>query len=303
MAEQLRFDNRVVIVTGAGNGLGRAHALLFASRGAKVVVNDLGGSSAGDGASHRAADVVVNEIKAAGGEAVANYNSVADGAAVVQTALDAFGRVDVVVNNAGILRDAIFHKMTEADFDAVVAVNLKGPFNVARAAATPMREQGGGRMLHMTSTSGLIGNFGQANYAAAKLGVAGLSRSIALDMARFGVTSNAIAPFAWSRMTGTIPINSEADRIRVERMRAMTPAKVAALAVALAADGAAQVSGQIFSVRGNEIFLYSQPRPIRALARLEGWTPQDVLAHALPAFAPSFTPLERSADVFCWDPV
>ena len=201
MAEQLRFDNRVVIVTGAGNGLGRAHALLFASRGAKVVVNDLGGSSAGDGASHRAADVVVNEIKAAGGEAVANYNSVADGAAVVQTALDAFGRVDVVVNNAGILRDKTFAKMTPEDFAFVVDVHLNGSAYATKACWETFRDQAYGRVLMTASSTGLFGNFGQANYGAAKLGLAGLTKTLYLEGAKYNIKVNTLSPVAGTRMT------------------------------------------------------------------------------------------------------
>ena len=193
---------KVVVVTGAGGGIGREVALLAAQEGAAVVVNDLGGSVSGTGQDTGPAQQVVADIQAAGGRAVANADSVTDYAGaqrIVQCALDSFGRVDGVVNNAGILRDAIFHKMAPEDFAAVVQVHLMGSFYVSRAAAEHFRAQGGGAFVHMTSTSGLVGNVGQANYAAAKLGIAGLSRSIALDMQRFGVRSNCISPFAWSR--------------------------------------------------------------------------------------------------------
>ena len=264
------------------------------------------GTGGGEGEDALPATEVVNEITAAGGKAVANFDSVTDSAAaqgMVDQAIENFGKLDIVVNNAGIVRDAIFHKMTEDEWDQVIAVHLKGAYNVSRAAATVFREQQSGRMIHMTSTSGLIGNFGQANYAAAKLGMVGLSRSIALDMARYNVTSNAIGPFAWSRLIGTIPIKSEEERIRVERLKSMTPAKVAPLVAALASDAAQNVTGQVFVSRGSEVMLLSQPRPIRSMARPDGWTPESILEHAFPAFSSTLVPLERSADVFCWDPV
>lgn len=305
MAESKLLDGKVALVTGAGRGVGREIALLLAQQGAKVIVNDLGGSGGGEGQDDAPANEVIAAIRAAGGEAVANFDSVANMKAaqgMINQAVDTFGRIDIVVNNAGILRDSIFHKMTEEDWDLVVSVHLKGSFNVARAAATHFREQQSGRMIHMTSTSGLIGNFGQANYAAAKLGIVGLSRSIALDMARYNVTSNAIAPFAWSRLIGTIPTTTDAERIRVERMKRMTPAKVAPLVAALSSDRAQHVTGQVFAVRSDEVFLFSQSRPARGLGRSDGWTAEAILDHALPAFGPALTPLERSADVFCWDP-
>lgn len=306
MSERALLDGKVAIVTGAGRGVGREIALLMAQKGARVVVNDLGGTGGGEGEDALPATEVVNEIRAAGGEAEANFESVADAKAaqgMVKQALASFGQLDIVVNNAGIVRDSIFHKMTEDEWDQVIAVHLKGAYNVSRAAATRFREQQSGRMIHMTSTSGLIGNFGQANYAAAKLGIVGLSRSIALDMARYNVTSNAIGPFAWSRLIGTIPVKSEEERIRVDRLKSMTPAKVAPLVTALASDAAQSISGQVFVSRGSEVMLLNQPRPLRAMARPEGWSPETILEHAFPAFSSSLVPLERSADVFCWDPV
>ncbi len=299
-------EGKVVVVTGAGGGIGRDIALAMAREGAKVVVNDIGASVSGEGNDAGPAQAVVNEIKALGGEAAANTDSVSDAAGagrIVQTALDNFGRIDVVVNNAGILRDRFFHKMSVDEWDAVLKVHLYGAYYVSRAAATHFKEQESGNYIHMTSTSGLVGNFGQANYSAAKLGVAALSKSIALDMQKFNVRSNCISPFAWSRMIGSIPTETAEEQARVERIKQMTPAKIAPMAVALASDSSAHVNGQIFAVRNNEIFLMSQPRPVRSVHRSEGWTPQTVLNHAMPALKSSFFDLERSGDVFSWDPI
>jgi NAD(P)-dependent dehydrogenase (short-subunit alcohol dehydrogenase family) len=297
---------KVVVVTGAGGGIGRDIALAMAREGAKIVVNDLGASVSGEGNDTGPAQAVVNEIKALGGEAVANTDSVSEAASagrIIQTALDTFGRVDVVVNNAGILRDRFFHKMSVDEWDAVIKVHLYGAFHVSRAAAPHFKEQGSGNYIHMTSTSGLIGNFGQANYAAAKLGVAALSKAIAVDMEKFNVRSNCIAPFAWSRMIGSIPTDTPAEQARVDRIKQMTPAKIAPLVVCLASDESSYANGQIFAVRNNEIFLMSQPRPVRSVHRSEGWTPESVASHALPALKAMFYPLDRSGDVFTWDPV
>ncbi|MEN9773732.1 MAG: hypothetical protein RL322_802 [Pseudomonadota bacterium] len=299
-------QDQVVLVTGAGGGIGRAIALAMAREGAWVVVNDIGASVNGEGNDAGPAQQVVNEIIAMGGQAVANTDSVADPASaarLVKTAIEAFGRIDVVVNNAGILRDRIFHKMNAEEWDSVIKVHLYGTYHVSRAAAPYFKDQESGVYIHMTSTSGLVGNFGQANYAAAKMGVAALSKSIALDMQRFNVRSNCISPFAWSRMIGAIPTDTPEQQARVERIKQMTPDKIAPLAVALAAESGRHVTGQIFAVRNNEVFLMSQPRPVRSVHRGEGWTPQTVASHALPALQASFYPLDRSADVFSWDPV
>jgi NAD(P)-dependent dehydrogenase (short-subunit alcohol dehydrogenase family) len=306
MSNPPMLDNKVVIVTGAGGGIGRDIALAMAREGAKVVVNDIGASVAGEGKDTGPAQAVAGEIIAAGGQAVANTDSVSEAASaarIVGTALETFGRLDVVVNNAGILRDRFFHKMSPEEWDAVIKVHLYGSFHVSRAAAPHFKEQQGGCYVHMTSTSGLIGNFGQANYAAAKLGVAALSKSIALDMQKFNVRSNCISPFAWSRMIGSIPTETPEEQARVDRLKQMTPAKIAPLAVCLASDAAKDVNGQIFAVRNNEIFLMSQPRPVRSVHRGEGWTPQSVASHALPALKAGFYGLDRSSDVFSWDPV
>jgi NAD(P)-dependent dehydrogenase (short-subunit alcohol dehydrogenase family) len=300
------LKEKVVVVTGAGRGIGREIALLAAREGARVVVNDLGGSTAGEGEDRRPADAVVAEIAAAGGTALANFASIADPAAassIIDDAVRNFGRIDAVVNNAGILRDRIFHKMSHADWHDVVNVHLNGYFFVSRAAADHFREQGSGCFVHFSSSSGLIGNVGQSSYSAAKLGVVAMSKSIALDMARYGVRSNCIAPFAWSRLAQTMPEETPAQRQRVARFKSMSADKIAPLAVLLCSDAAADVNGQIFCVRKNEVFLFSHPRPIRSLHRAEGWTPQTLAEHMLPAFRPSFQNLDVSADVFAWDPV
>jgi NAD(P)-dependent dehydrogenase (short-subunit alcohol dehydrogenase family) len=299
-------EGKVVLVTGAGGGIGREIALAMARSGARVVVNDIGSSLAGEGQDAGPAQAVANEIKAAGGAAVASTDSVSErsGAArIVESAIEAFGRIDVVVNNAGILRDRMFHKMSEEEWDAVLKVHLYGSFHVSRAAASYFKDQQSGCYIHMTSTSGLIGNLGQANYSAAKMGIVGLSKSIALDMQRFNVRSNCIAPFAWSRMVGAIPTSTPEEQARVDSLKQMTPAKIAPLAVCLASEQASDANGQIFSVRNNEIFLISQPRPVRSVHRSEGWSPETVASHALPALKAMFHPLDRSGDVFSWDPV
>jgi len=305
MAQKMVQD-KVVVVTGAGGGIGRDMALALAAAGARVVVNDIGTSTAGEGTDAGPAQRVAEEIRAAGGQAVPNLDSVAEPASaarIVQCALDHFGRIDGVVNNAGILRDRFFHKMGLDEWDAVLKVHLYGSYYLSRAAANHFKEQGSGAFVHMTSTSGLIGNFGQANYSAAKLALVALSKSIALDMAKFHVRSNCIAPFAWSRMIGSIPTDTPEQQARVAKIQQMTPGKIAPLAVYLLSDAAREVNAQVFAVRNNEIFLMSQPRPVRSVHRGEGWTPESIAEHGMPALTRSFVPMERSGDVFSWDPV
>lgn len=299
------LENKVVLVTGAGRGIGREIALMMAKYGAKVVVNDPGVSLEGRDETDGPANEVVRDIKAAGGEAIADYGSVSDplsARAMVQLAVDTFGKIDVVVNNAGILRDVIFHKMADEDWDSVVKVHLYGSYNVSRAAAEFFRRQESGAFVHMTSTSGLVGNPGQANYSAAKMGIVGLSKSLALDMAKFNVRSNCISPFAWSRMVGSIP-NTPDQEERLKGLRMLTPDKIAPVAVFLASADASDINGQILAVRGNELFLMSQPRPLRSVHRSEGWTPETLRDHMLPALRSSFVPLDMSRDVFSWTPV
>ncbi|MBW3098173.1 SDR family oxidoreductase [Pseudohoeflea sp. DP4N28-3] len=300
------LEDKVILVTGAGGGIGRDIALMAGAHGARVIVNDIGASLSGEGEDRGPAETVAQEIRDAGGTATISLDSVADAAGagrIVETAMDTYGRLDGIVNNAGILRDTFFHKMTEEQWDPVLKVHLYGSYYVSRAAAPIFKAQQSGSMVHMTSTSGLIGNLAQANYSAAKLGIVGLSKSIALDMQRFGVRSNCIAPFAWSRMISSIKVDSPEQQERVDRLQQMTPAKVAPLAVYLLSDDAETVSAQIFAVRNNEIFLFSQPRPVRSVHNSEGWTPEQIASQAMPALSASFHPLEVSADVFSWDPI
>ncbi len=302
----MMVENKVAVVTGAGRGIGREIALLLAKEGAKVVVNDFGGGGDGTGGETKVADDVVKEIKNAGGVAAANYDAVGtmeSGKRIVQTAIDNFGKLDILVNNAGILRDRMIFNMSEEEWDGVIKVHLKGTFCCTRATVPIMREQRSGRIINFTSTSGLIGNVGQANYAAAKLGIVGLTKVVALDMAKYNVTANCISPFAWTRLIGTIPTETEAQKQRVEKLKKMSPAHIAPLVVYLASDEAQYVTGQIFGVRGKEIFLFSQPRPIRSIHHSDGWTP-DLLAEIFKGtIGMNLIPLETSGQVFSYDPL
>ena len=300
------LDGKVAAVTGAGGGIGREIAIAMASAGAKVIINDIGASLAGEGRSATPAEETKQLIEGAGGVAAISTDSVAEwGSAqkIVQVALDHFGGLDVVVNNAGVLRDQIFHRMTPEDWLTVISVHLNGSFFVSRAAAENYRKQESGTFVHISSTSGLIGNFGQANYSAAKLGITALSKSIALDMKRYNVRSNCIAPFAWSRMTQSIPATTPEQQARLAKIQAMTPDKNAPMAVFLSSDAAKDVTGQVFGTRMNEIILFSSPRPIRIVHRADGWTPESIAQHAAPALQAAFMPLDRSGEVFDWDPL
>jgi NAD(P)-dependent dehydrogenase (short-subunit alcohol dehydrogenase family) len=292
------LEGKVVLVTGGGNGIGRECALIAAREGAKVVVNDLGGSlSGGDEGSTGPAETVANEIIAAGGQAVFNTESVTSLKSVegmVQQALDTFGGLHGVINPAGILRDGMFHKMTEENWDAVINVHLRGTYNVCRATIEHFRNQEDGAYVLFTSTSGIIGNIGQTNYGAAKMGIAGLSRIIAMEGAAKNIRCNCLAPVAWTRMTQSVPVRDEASAARraqmAESIRADQPAR---FSVALLADAAKDVTGQIFGSSGENIILYSQPRPIQTESKPEGWTIETILSEALPAMHDKFYSLAR----------
>lgn len=301
MSDEKIVENKVVVVTGAGGGIGREIALLMAKNGAKVVVNDLGTSVNGQGKNESVAQKVVDEIKAGGGESVTSTDSVADwdGAhRIINTAIEAFGRIDCVVNNAAILRDAIFHKLSREDWELSVSVILNGSFYVSRAAAPYFRNQGSGSFVHISSNSGLVGALGQANYSAAKIGLVGLSKSIAIDMQRFGVRSNIVSPTAFTRMAESIPTQSEEQKERMRQREPVPPSKNAPIVVFLASDAAKGVSGQVFYVRKNELVMFSQMRPLQRIHCEGGWTPQSIAQHMLPAFQKSFYPLDLSRDVF-----
>ncbi|MBU3056843.1 SDR family oxidoreductase [Pseudomonas indica] len=271
MSDAVRFDDKVVIVTGAGGGLGRAHALLFARHGAKVVVNDLGGSTHGEGANASAADRVVAEIREAGGTAVANHDSVTDGEKIVQCALDQFGRVDVVVNNAGILRDKTFHKMEDTDWELVYKVHVEGAYKVTRAAWPHLREQGYGRVIFTSSTSGIYGNFGQSNYGMAKLGLYGLTRTLAIEGRKNNILVNAIAPTGGTRMTeGLIP---------PQVFEQLKPELVSPLVVYLGSEQCQETSG-LFEVGGGWVGKVRWERSLGVgFDPREGFSPDDVAAN------------------------
>jgi NAD(P)-dependent dehydrogenase (short-subunit alcohol dehydrogenase family) len=296
------FAGKTVIVTGAGRGIGRDIALLFARHGGNVVVNDLGVTVTGVAEGHSPAEAVVAEIRAGGGAAVANNDSVADwhGAnRMVAQARESFGGLDVVVNNAGIIRDLAFQDTTVEDFDATLKVHLYGAFHLSRAAADLFQAQKSGSYIHMTSSTGMIGRKGLAAYAAAKMGVVGLMRAIALDMAAYGVTSNCISPAAATRMS---PQRATAAQDEAYRAK-VNGAQVAPLAVFLASGAARGISGQIIGIRRNELYLYSQPRPVRTLHRGDGWTVAALAEQLLPAWKTSMVPLEETQNVFAWDAI
>ncbi len=292
------LEGKVVLITGGGNGIGRECALIAAREGARVVVNDLGGGlHGGDEGSVGPAEAVAKEIRAAGGEAVHNTESVTSLKAcqgMLEQALDSFGALHAVINPAGILRDAMFHKMTPENWDAVIEVHLRGTFNVCRATIEHFRDQEDGAYVLYTSTSGIIGNIGQTNYGAAKMGIAGLSRIIAMEGAAKNIRCNCLAPVAWTRMTQSVPVRDEAQAARRQQMaEAIRPDQPARFSVALLADAARHVSGQIFGSSGENIILYSQPRPIQTETKAEGWTVGTILSEALPNMQDKFYSLNR----------
>ena len=300
------LDGKVIAVTGAGRGIGRAVAIAAAAEGAAVIVNDYGVSIDGNEPTSEVAESVVAEIEAAGGKGAANAQSVTTmdgGASIVQQAVDTFGRIDGVVCVAGILRERMLFNMSEDEWDPVIETHLKGTFTVFRAAAPIMREQKWGRFINMTSTSGLIGNVGQANYAAAKLGIFGLTKVTALDMARYNVTANCISPFAWTRMIGTIPTETEAQKARVEKIKQLSPAHIAPMAVFLASDAAKDVTGQVFGVRGKELMLFGHERPIMRVHHGDGWTVERLTEMFPGTLQQHLVPMVTSGQYFNYDPL
>ena len=287
------LDGRVAICTGAGRGVGAEVAKLMAANGAKVLVNDPGVSGEGEGADQTPAQQVVDQIKAAGGEAIANFGSVTkfeDCLDMVEQAREAFGDVHIVFNPAGILRDRMFHKMSPEDWQAVIDVHLTGHFNICRAAINLFRDQEYGRIIMVSSTSGLLGNIGQANYGAAKMGIVALARIVAMENAAKNITANVIAPSADTRMTRSVPTpkDPQAAALREERLRRSPADAIAPLCVFLASEQAGYVNGQVFPQRGGELSLYSLPRPIRMVHRHGGWTPETIAEVAMPALSTQF---------------
>ncbi|MFT5448083.1 MAG: NAD(P)-dependent dehydrogenase (short-subunit alcohol dehydrogenase family) [Gammaproteobacteria bacterium] len=293
------LEGKVAICTGAGRGVGAEVAKLMASHGASVLVNDPGVSGGGEGGDSAPAAEVVAQIEAAGGKAVANYGSVAsyeDCLEMVGQARSAFGGAHIVFNPAGILRDRMFHKMSPDDWQSVMDVHLTGHFNITRAAINLFREQNYGRIIMVSSTSGLLGNIGQANYGAAKMGVVGLARIVAMENMSKGITVNVVAPSADTRMTRAVPTPKDAQvaAVREERLRRSPADAIAPLCVYLASQASADVTGQVFHQRGAELSLYGLPRPIRMVHQQGGWSAETIAEHAMPALKTQFTPIEDS---------
>lgn len=296
------LDGRVAIVAGGGRGVGAEVAKMFAANGAKVLVNDPGVGGGGEGGEHGPAEEIANIIKAGGGEAAPNFGSVAsyeDCLGMVQQARDELGGLHIIFNPAGILRDRMFHKMSPDDWQDVIDVHLTGHFNVNRSAINLFREQEYGRIIMCSSTSGLLGNIGQANYGAAKMGIVGLSRIVAMESKNKNVTSNVICPSADTRMTRSVPTPKDPDaaKMREERLTRSPADAIASLITFLASEGAGHVTGQIFHQRGGELSLYGQPRPTRMVHHGGGWTPELIAESAMPALAPQFFDIANSRDV------
>jgi NAD(P)-dependent dehydrogenase (short-subunit alcohol dehydrogenase family) len=291
------LDGRVAICTGSGRGVGGEVAKLMAAHGARVVVNDPGTSGSGEGADKTPAQDIVDQIKANGGDAVANYglvNKFDDCLQMVQQARDTFGGLHIVFNAAGILRDKMFHNMFPEDWQAVIDVHLNGHFHINRAAINLFREQNYGRMILVSSTPGLPGNIGQANYGSAKFGIVALARIIAMENQSRGITANVIAPSADTRMTRSVPTPKDpaAAAAREERLRRSRADAIAPLCVFLASEQAGFVNGQVFHQRAGELSLYSHMRPVRMVHRQGGWTPETIAEVAMPSLANGFTSLD-----------
>jgi len=287
------LDGRVAICTGAGRGVGAEVAKMMAANGAKVLVNDPGVSGEGEGADNTPAQQIVDEIKAAGGEAAANFGSVTsfeDCLGMVEQARDELGGAHILFNPAGILRDRMFHKMSPDDWQAVIDVHLTGHFNVCRAAINLFRDQEYGRIVMVSSTSGLLGNIGQANYGAAKMGIVALARILAMENGSKNITANVIAPSADTRMTRSVPTpkDPQAAAVREERLRRSRADAIAPLCTFLASEQAGYVNGQVFHQRAAELSLYSLPRPIRMVHHNGGWTPELIAEVAMPSLSTSF---------------
>jgi len=296
------LDGRVAICTGSGRGVGAEVAKMMAANGAKVVVNDPGVSGSGEGGEQGPAEQIAEEIKAAGGQAVPNFGSVAsyeDCLGMVQQARDEFGGLHIVFNPAGILRDRMFHKMSPEDWQAVMDVHMNGHFNVNRAAINLFRDQEYGRIIMVSSTSGLLGNIGQANYGAAKMGIVALSRIVAMENASKGITSNVICPSADTRMTRSVPTpkDPKAAEVREERLRRSRADAIAPLCTFLASEDAGHVTGQVFHQRAAELTLYSQPRPLRMVHHQGGWTPELIRDVAMPSLSINFLDIANSRSV------
>src|SRR5579862_3865562 len=291
------LEGKVAICTGAARGVGAEVAKLMAKEGAKVLIVDPGVGGAGEGGDARPAQAMADEIKAEGGVAAANFGSVAsfeDCLKMVQQCRDELGGLHIVFNAAGILRDKMFHNMFPEDWQAVIDVHLTGHFNINRAAIGVLREQNYGRMILVSSTSGLLGNIGQCNYGAAKLGIVALARIVAMENASRGITVNVICPSADTRMTRSVPVpkDPQAAALREERLRRSRADAIAPLCVFLASEQAAYVNGQVFHQRAGELSLYGHMRPVRMVHRQGGWTPETLAEVAIPALAPQFTPLD-----------
>jgi NAD(P)-dependent dehydrogenase (short-subunit alcohol dehydrogenase family) len=300
------LNGKVAIITGSGRGIGRAMAEAMAKSGARVIVNDPGMAQSGEGEDKGPAEEVVDAIKAAGGEAAPNFDSVVsfEGTTnMVNQALETYGRLDIVVNNAGVLRDRMLHKMSPEDWQLVQDVHLGGHFNMCRAAINVFREQQSGRVINFTSTSGLIGNLGQTNYGSAKLGIMAFTHILAMESKPKNITVNVIAPFAWTRMTASIPVTDEASQARVDNIKKMKPEFIANLVIYLCSDAAGEITGQTFGVRAGEIILFGPPQPLRSVHHAQGWTPEEIGEKAMGALSPFFTPPRVSADLFPYEPM